>query len=402
MTLSAPFEITVRPGHPDFLDLPWDTSIVDWEVPHRVDLPKGTSRHQVRFFDYTQGIYVVKELSRRAARQDYNVLRWLESIGASAVRPVGVVEGRHPDSDAEQSAALITAYEPFSFSYRELLAGPGFGFRRNQLLDAFAGLLVELHLAGMFWGDCSLSNVLYRYDAEAIETLLVDAETSELYTETGLSNGRRQEDLEIMIENVAGGMADIAAEAGLDLDSADLTLGEEIADRYQALWAELTSEDTIAPDERYRIGERIERLNHLGFQVEEVDVTPVDPGSTRLKLRLRVGGRTFHSNRLRQLTGIEALENQARQILTDLFYHQAGKPDTGPIEKQVAALKWRVGTFEPMLDLLKSVEGVIDPIQCYCDVLHQRYLLSLDAGHDVGTDAAYEDWLTNGRPGYAL
>jgi hypothetical protein len=145
-------ELTVRAGHPDFLDLPWDTSIVAWDVPHMITLPKGISRHEVRFFQYREGIYVVKELSVRAARQDYSVLRALESSGAPAVTPVGVVEGRHPDRHAEQSAALITEYEPFSFSYRELLAGPGFGPRRTQMLNAFAELLVELHLVGVFWG----------------------------------------------------------------------------------------------------------------------------------------------------------------------------------------------------------------------------------------------------------
>ena len=49
------------------------------------------------------------------------------------------------------------------------------------MLDAFAGLLVELHLSSCFWGDCNLSNVLYRFDAEAIDTIMVDAETAETY-----------------------------------------------------------------------------------------------------------------------------------------------------------------------------------------------------------------------------
>ena len=196
-------ELTIRSGHPDFLDLPWDVSLRQWDRPNRVDLPMGISRHEVRFFEYPQGLYAIKELSERAALQDYTVLRALETFGAPAVRPVGIVDHRHPDPHAEESAALITEYEPFSFSYRELLAGPGFGPRRNQMLNAFAELLVELHLAGVFWGDCSLNNVLYRFDAEGIETVMVDAETAELYDEGTLSDGRRLEDLEIMIENVA-------------------------------------------------------------------------------------------------------------------------------------------------------------------------------------------------------
>jgi hypothetical protein len=395
-------ELTIRAGHPDLMDLPWDVPIAEWVMPELVDLPKGISRHQVRFFQTSRGIYVVKELSRRAARQDYSVLRVLEALGAPAVRPVGVVEGRHPDRHAEQSAALITEYEPFSFSYRELLAGAGFGPRRNQMLNAFAELLVELHLAGVFWGDCSLSNTLYRFDAEAIETIMVDAETAEVYEPAELSAGRRNEDVEIMIENVAGGMADIAAESGLDLDDADLALGEDVAERYRALWAEVTRPDVIGAGERYKIAERIDSLNALGFDVTEVDLVPADGGS-RLEVKLRVGSRNYHSNRLKSLTGVDALENQARQILADLHYFQAtGGGEASATGKSVAAIRWRVGIFEPYLARLAALKGVVDPIQAYCDLLHHRYVMSAGIGSDVGTDAAFEDWLERGRPGYPL
>ena len=394
-------EFTVRPGHPDFLDLPWETSLVDWTVPHLISLPKGISRHEVRFVEYPHGIYAIKELPVRAARRDYAVLKALEGFGTSSVRPIGLVEERCDDPHRELSAALITAYEPFSFSYRELLAGPGFGPRRNQMLDAFARLLAELHLANVFWGDCSLSNVLYRFDAEAIETIMVDAETAYVYDDP-ISDGRRGEDIDIMIENVAGGMADIAGEAGHDLDDADLALGEDIASRYTALWAELTSEETIGADERYRITERIGRINALGFDIDEIDLGPAQPDGSRLSVKLKVGGRTFHTNRLKELTGVESLENQARQVLSDLHYYQASKGGASPTGKNVAAIRWRVEVFEPMMQRLAETPGVADPVQGYCDLLHHRYVMSQGSGTDIGTDAAFEDWIARGRPGYPL
>ncbi|MDH4308851.1 MAG: DUF4032 domain-containing protein [Acidimicrobiia bacterium] len=394
-------ELTIRPGHPDFLDLPWERSIVEWDVPHMVELPKGISRHEVRFFSYPETIYVVKELSERAARQDYRVLRALESFGSPAVKPVGVVEGRHPDAAAEQSAALITEYERFSFSYRELLAGAGFGPRRNQMLNAFAQLLVQLHIAGVFWGDCSLSNVLYRFDAEAIETIMVDAETAVLYTEGLLSDGRREEDLEIMIMNVAGGMADIAAAAGRAIDDADLDLGEDIARRYRALWHELTSAEIIGADERFRIESMVARLNQLGFDVEEIDLVPVDGGSS-LQVTVRVGGRDFHARRLKAITGIDALEGQARQVLSDLHYFTAAESASTPTGKNLSAIMWRTTVFEALISRLAAIDGLADPIQAYCDLLHHRYVMSTGAGTDVGTEAAFEDWLARGRPGYPL
>jgi hypothetical protein len=395
-----PAELTIRAGHPDFLDLPWDISLQEWNMDNRVELPKGISRHEVRFFQYPQGLYAIKELPTRPAHQDYSVLRQLESFGAPAVRPVGLVDRRSTDPHEERSAALITAYEPFSFSYRELIAGAGFGGRRNQLLDAFAMLLVELHLAGVFWGDCSLSNVLYRFDAEAIETIMVDGETATIYDE--LTDGRRNEDIEIMIMNVAGGMADIASSTGADLDDADLALGEDIAERYQGLWHEINRDELIGPDERYRIRERIESLNAIGFDVEEVDLIPEDETGSRLKVKLQVGGRTFHQRRLKELTGVDALEAQARQILADLYYFQSKTGSTTPAGKNVAAIQWRVQEFEPMLDRLRHLDHVRDPIQTFCDLLYHRYTMSQGLGYDVGTEAAYDDWLERGRPGYKI
>lgn len=155
------FSLKIRPGHPDFLDLPWTQSIAGWTSEHFVDLPRGPSRHEVRFITRAQGIYVIKELPSAAARQDYEVLRALETKDVTAAIPVGIVEGRHPDSGAERSAAIITRYLEHAFSYQQLVRNHGFSARREQMLDAFAGLLVELHLAGCFWGDCSLANVLY-------------------------------------------------------------------------------------------------------------------------------------------------------------------------------------------------------------------------------------------------
>lgn len=390
--------ITVRAGHPDFLDLPWSTPLAEWDVPSLVELPKGISRHTVRFVATESGIYAIKELPERPARNDYTVLRQLEEVAAPAVKAVGLVTQRSSDPQAEISAALITAYESFAFSYRELMAGPGFGPNRSRMLDAFAYLLVQLHLMGCFWGDCSLSNVLYRWDADTIETVMVDAETAALHSE-GLTAGRRQEDIAIMIENVAGGMADIAALAGNTLDEADLALGEEVAERYGDLWTELADEIVIAADERFRIGERVQRINALGFDVDEIDVLPTEDGS-EIRFKLRIGGRTFHARRLRDLTGIEARENQARQILYDLYYFQTRDGSNSPTLKNVSAVRWRVTEFEPMIAALAQIGGVKNPIQAFCDLLHHRYLMATAAGRDITTTEAFPDWIAAGRPGY--
>ena len=392
--------LVVRAGHPDFLDLPWEESLTTWRHERLMDLPKGVSRHEVRFVGYDQGIYAVKELNLDAASREYHALRDLEDLDAPSVRPVGLVERSWLSPDREDAAAVITEYLSHSFSYRELLSGWGFGDRRSQMLDAFAGLLAELHLLGCFWGDCSLSNVLYRYDADAIRATMVDAETAALYSD--LSGGKRDHDISIMIENVAGGMADIAASQGVDLDEADLDLGEDIAERYGGLWAEVTDEDVIGPDQRFRITERIRRVNDLGFEVEDVDLQPIENGA-RIRLKLTVGGRLFHTRRLRRLTGVEATEHQARQILTDLARHEAALHADTAAARSLAAMRWRIEVFEPILAQIRTAASEVgDAVQAFCDLLHHRFEMASARGSDIPNDEALADWVAAGRPGYPL
>lgn len=394
----AELSLTVRTGHPDFLDLEWARSLTEWDTPRLIELPKGISRHEVRFVQYGEGIYAIKELPTRPARRDYSVLRHLEDTAAPAVTPVGLVEGRSDDPGEERSAALITRYVDFSFSYRELLEGPGFGRRRSQMLAAFATLLVELHLAGCHWGDASLSNVLYRFDAAAIQPMMVDAETAEVHPQ--LTAGQRQEDLEIMKINVAGGMADLAAAGGRDIDAADLDLGDAIEDRYHQLWEQVTSPIVVPVHERWRITDRVRELNGLGFTVDQIDLDEVD-GGNRLRISTVIGQRTFHADRLRELTGVDATEGQAAQILTDL-YHATALAGTSASGKSVGAIRWRVDRLEPMLARLAAELPDADPVQLYCDYLHFRYLVSRDSGFDVDDDTAYRRWVEAGRPGYPL
>jgi hypothetical protein len=246
-----------------------------------------------------------------------------------------------------------------------------------------------------------LSNVLYRFDAEAIETIMVDAETAEIFDEE-LTKGRREHDVEIMIENVAGGMSDIAAEMGADLDNADLDLGYDIAERYRNLWSELKRPERIRANETYRITERVDRVNRLGFDVHEVDLIPAADDTSELVIKIKPGGRNFHANRLHSLTGIEALDNQARAILSDVHYYAANLGSGSATGKEAAAVRWRVGVFEPLLTRLRSLPGISDPIQAYCDLLNHRYVLASGLGRDVSNEEAMTDWIDHGQPGYPL
>lgn len=389
--------LSIRTGNPDFLDLPWETTVDEWNGSRVVEMPVGVHRHPVTFVAYEEGIFVIKEMPWSLASREHEVLMALEEVSSKTVEPVGLVRRGWLDPKEEQAGAVITRYVRHAFPYRNLLAGAGFGPRREQMLDAVAGLLVELHLAGCFWGDCSLSNVLYRYDAGEIEAIMIDAETSEMHP--SLTDGQRGQDLEIMRVNLAGEMADIAAMSGADLNEADLRLGEDITDRYEALWRQLNKDLVITREEGYRIRERIERLNELGFSVHDVELEPTEAGNV-VKMTTHVGGRTFNSDRLRSLTGIEASENQARVILGDLNYYLAKEGISSSSGKSVGTFKWLTSWFEPIVARISEVWYGDDPVQGYCDFLRHRMVLATERQADVDNEEAFDDWVESGFPGF--
>jgi hypothetical protein len=393
-----------REGATALLGLPWPEPLESWPEAGVtfLRLPVGESRHIVRFASLDGRVYAIKELPLWAAQREYEVMRALEEQGAPAVRVVGLVE--RPDDDV---GLVVTAYLARSLQLRRLFRRLPEAARRHRerLLDAMAMLLVELHRNGVFWGDCSLANTLLLRDGQALLAHLVDAETSEVHP--GLSAGQRSHDIDLAVENVAGDLLDLAIAEGRSLDEADddLAAAESLRDRYEALWAELHRSEPVRPDERYRVEARLRRLNALGFVVEEVRLEPVgDVDQPVAKLRVAVGDRRFHAERLLRLTGLEAGEGQATVLLNDLAAWAGLAPpeDAGPLGDERlpsgvlspmhrAARRWLAQEFEPSVERLREVLGPdLDPIQAYCDLLEVKWLLSEQAGQDVGDHVAVE------------
>ncbi|HEV8420852.1 MAG TPA: lipopolysaccharide kinase InaA family protein, partial [Actinomycetota bacterium] len=203
-------QIVARTGHPDFLDLPWQLPLEEWHSERLVTVPAGIHRHVVRFVAYDGALYALKEMPQRLADREYRLLRALDEESMPVVEAVGVVSGR---GEGEQrrglGAVLITRHLEFSLPFRTLFTGHGVPDLRNSLLDALVQLLVRLHLVGFFWGDCSLSNTLFRRDAGALAAYLVDAETGEMHPT--LSHGQREHDVTMAEENIAGDLLDLEA-----------------------------------------------------------------------------------------------------------------------------------------------------------------------------------------------
>jgi tRNA A-37 threonylcarbamoyl transferase component Bud32 len=361
------------------------------------ELPIGPSRHLVRFLDATGRTYALKDEPLDVARAEFGVLRHLRVAGLPAVRPVGLIEQIERDT-----AVLVTEYLEFSIQYRRLLMrfplGPG--PYRDRLLDAMAWLLIDLHRAGVYWGDCSLANTLFRRDGDKIQAYLVDAETSEIHP--SLSDGQRAYDLDILVENVAFGLADLGAlqgRAGAAEDAVEAA--ESVRTRYVALWDELHLEPELSSDDRHAVRARIRRLNELGFAVDEITLEPSGGRRDIVRLKLAVATRRFHARELERLTGIRALEGQARLLLNDLHEYGAWLEHRrgAPVSEVEAADAWVGGILEPSLhELMPSIGPGRDPLQAYCDVLEEKWILSEAAGRDVGLAASMTAYLRLGAP----
>ena len=376
------FKLVARTGHPDFLDLPWNEPLEEWDSPRFVDVARGIGRHVVRFVDYDGALYALKELPPRLAQREYRLLRALTEFGLPAVEAVGVVSER----GASEESVLLTRYLDYSLPYRLVLTRTVLPAPLDLLLDSFAELLVRLHLVGFFWGDCTLSNTLFRRDAGKLSAYLVDAETAELHEQ--LSDGQRIHDLELARENLYGELLDVGNEEPLEL-------AEQVIASYERLWGELIHEEVFAKDERFRLEERLRRLNELGFDAAEVELVGTDEGY-RLRLHSRVVEPGHHRRRLLELTGLRAQENQARRLLDDIdvFRKELEARGERPISETALAGRWLNEVFEPAIGSIPpELWGKREAAELYHELLEHRWYQSQRKGRDVGRDEALRSYV---------
>ena len=388
--------------HPQIAQLPFDQRLTDWDLP-RMHGVLGLHRHIVRLIELGDVSYVIKELPDHLVQREYRLLRELAEDGLPTVEVVAAVTGKADGVDG----MLVTRHLDYAIPYRTLLTGRGLTipYLGERVLDSLVGLLVRIHLEGFFWGDCSLSNVLFRRDAGALSAYVIDMETGERFP--SLSDGQRTFDLQIATENVAGGLLDLQAGGQLaaDIDPWDISL--QIEDRYRGLWSELTDPAEFAPGETFRIDQRLERLHELGFDVEEMDIVD-DSDSGTLRYIPRVVEHGYHSQRLKNLTGLETTENQARRLLGDIrafgaeLHHQrqtevatTGRP-LRQLPENVVAVRWLDKQFEPLIAQIPAdMFAKLEPAEIYHQLLEHRWFLSQARGTDVPLKAALDSYLVD-------
>lgn len=354
--------------------------MVDWPTEHLVALPRGISRHVVRFIKVGSSVYAAKEVIEHLAIHEYRMLTDLHRTDTPAVEPLAVVTGRMGPDGEPLDPVLITRHLEFSLPYRTLFTQ---GVRTDtvgRLLDAMVVLLARLHLVGFLWGDVSLSNILFRRDAGEFAAYLVDAETAEMH-ET-LTDGQREHDLSIATTNLYGEFCDLEAGDMLDKSLDPQKLVESILSRYRELWAELTGVEEFSGEEVSRIENRVRRLNALGFDVAELDiVTSVDGSKIRIQPKVVDAG--HHTRRLLRLTGLDVEEHQARRLLNDLDTFRA-HTNQSHADEAVVAHQWLTECFQPVVTAVPpELRGKRDSAQIYHEVLDYRWYASQRESREV-------------------
>ena len=389
-------EITAARPDPALLDLPWRTPLEEWPEDLLAALPRGISRHVVRFVRLSGRVLAFKEIKADIARREYEMLRNLNRLGMPCVEPFAVVSGRLDEEGEPLDAVLITRHLQFSLPYRALYSQNLRKGTASRLIDALAVLLVRLHLAGFWWGDVSLSNTLFRRDAGAFAAYLVDAETGELRER--LSNGQREHDLDIARVNIAGELMDLEAGELLQEDRDPIEISEQIVIRYRELWDELTGSEVIDDTERWRVDARIRRLNALGFDVDELEIT-TDIDGASLRIQPKVVDSGHHSRRLLRLTGLDVRENQARRLLNDLDAFTAGTGRQGE-DEEIVAHDWLTRIYEPVTRTVpRDLTGKLEPAEVFHEVLEHRWYLAERAQHDIPIEEAIADYVASVLPG---
>lgn len=378
------------------LDLPWSTPLEAWPTEHLAALPRGISRHVVRFVRLSGRVIAIKEIKADLATREYNMLRFLRKIGQPSVVPLGVVSGRTNADGGELDACLITRHLQFSLPYRALFSQSLRPNTAQRLIDALAVLLVRLHLAGFWWGDVSLSNTLFRRDAGAFAAYLVDAETGEIHNK--LSVGQREHDLEIARVNIAGELMDLAAGGFLAGSIDPIEISQTMVERYSSLWRELTERERFEQGDRWRVDERIRRLNELGFDIDELSISTDIDGAT-IQIQPKVVDAGHHSRRLFRLTGLDVEENQARRLLNDLDAYRASQ-DRQKDDEEMVAHDWLSRIYEPTTRTVpRDLTRKLEPAEVFHEVLEHRWYMSESAGHDISIEAAIADYVEHVLPG---
>ena len=379
--------------------LPWDQPLENWPEDPSLTAQRGISRHVVRLVRSTpepdSEIYAVKETVKEFAVREYEALKELGLRSAPSVSQIAVVDGRTDAEGNDLPCAIVTRFLPYSLPYRVVLSGIVTQHEITNMANALAYLLVRLHLLGFWWGDCSLSNTLFRRDADGFAAYLVDAETGEF--QKHLSKGQREHDLDLARFNVAAELEDLKL-AGVLFPAMDpIRASESVITRYRKIWNALSEPQILPVNDRHAVEKAMRSLQDIGFAVEEVDIKLAGDQST-LTFTPKLVAPNYHSQRLKELMGLETEEFQAKRILASFDRFRSREIEKTP-DKSEAAQRWRDEVFYKVVNSVPAnLKGRVEDAQLFHEVLEHRWFLGEKAGRDLGLDFATSDYIAQVLP----
>jgi hypothetical protein len=353
-------------------ELPWGIPLDEWPE-HGVTpliLRRGESRHPVLFLESGGRRFAIKETSPASAEHEINAFRELRRRECCTLEPVGyvVVHGEpvvagelagHALYESGDMGYCITRLAEHVLPQSVLYRYPFTEVNKRLLWSAVAELLLNLHEAGVYWGDPSLANVLIDLRDHRLTAVMADAETAEIVG-GALSEGLREADLEAFTESLEWQAEDIRLARGLSADTSLVTESDAAYFRrcYDGLRSERIHSHAMGEQDHLQVLDLLRhmwRLDLLGYGVLQF---------------VRRGTSVVHSELESGLTNPEAVVHLL----------------------QTATLRpgWYVRRLQEYL-------GVRVPRsyarRLYQHLLVHKWLLSERAGQDVGISAAAEDWL---------
>ncbi|WP_297587714.1 DUF4032 domain-containing protein [uncultured Corynebacterium sp.] len=382
---------------PTLLKMPWSTPLEEWTTDLLAALPRGISRHTVRLVEADGLVFAVKEIGERVAYHEYRNLRRLQELGVPCVVPVAVITHRRDEDGEELTPCLVTEHLRFSLPYRDVFSRDPAADVVSKLVRALAVLLVRLHLLGFYWGDVSLSNTLFRRDADQFSAYLVDAETGEFHEP--LSSGRRLYDVDVARVNIIGELMDLQAAGAIDEDADVIALGNAIEAVYLELWDLVTGELVVEGDAFDAVAKRVEAINALGFDVGEMEIEN-EGNRYRIIIEPAVFSTGFYQKKLLQLTGLHVQDGQAQRLLGEMEVYRAVRYG-GKLPLEAVAHRWMVREYEPVVALIpEPLREKLEPAQIFHEILDHRWFLSQNEHRFVPLMEAAASYFQRVLPGH--
>jgi Domain of unknown function (DUF4032) len=406
--------------------LPWGVPLDEWPE-HGVQpliLRRGESRHPVLFLESGGRRYAIKETSPASAQQEIAAFKELRRRGCCTLEPVGyvVVHGEpvvagefagHVLYESGDIGYCITRLAEHVLPQSVLYRYPFTEVNKRLLWSAVAELLLNLHEAGVYWGDPSLANVLIDLSDHRLTAVMADAETAEIVG-GALSEGLRKADLEAFTESLEWQAEDIRLSRGLSTETPLVTQSDVAYLRrcYDGLSAERKRTLTVGEQDHVQVLDllrRMSRLNLLGYGVLQFVRRGTNLVHSELESGLAGTGAVVHLwqtatlrpgwyvRRLHEYLGVRVPHVYARRLYQHLLVHKwllserAGQ-DVG---MSAAASNWYRRYHQPLLTWIAAYLPVTDTgttYGTYLSILDHTWAMSRREGREVPIEEGAMDY----------